>query len=242
MLKTLSNGLKDLIYPPHCLSCSIPLKHHTPQKKLCQPCHDSIEFNHPPFCPKCSRYLGPLSERVRCKPCSANNPDFNFAWGACIYNKHLRNLLHIFKYQQKTSLRHVFAQSMINFIQRHNFDIAQFDIIIPIPLSWARKRERGYNQAGLLANPISKTFNIPISHKILKRNRYTESQTHLSQKERWTNITDAFTIKNSSDVKGKNILLIDDLLTTGATTSEAARTLKHSGAQTVGLLTLAITV
>jgi len=130
---------------------------------------------------------------------------------------------------------------MINFIKNYNFDIAQFDNITPIPLFPTRQRERGYNQAQLLAQLISQEFEINLSLNNIIRIKHTTSHTQLSQKERWTNIRDAFRIQNSTDIDGKNILLVDDLLTTGATSSEAARTLKKAGAKTVGVLTLAIT-
>ncbi|MBU1997000.1 MAG: hypothetical protein KKF78_07575 [Candidatus Omnitrophica bacterium] len=118
-------------------------------------------------------------------------------------------------------------------------DIEQFDLIMPIPLHPARKRERGYNQSFLLASKISKSFNINLNINLLIKVKNTKNQSLLSKKERWTNITDAFKIKNPNAVKNKSILLIDDLLTTGATSSEAAKVLKISGAKTVGVFTLA---
>lgn len=130
---------------------------------------------------------------------------------------------------------------MIDLIETYRFDINQFDMIIPIPLFPSRLRERGYNQSQLLAEEISRKYQIDLSTKGLARVRNTEHQTLLSEKERWTNICGAFRIKNPSKYSDKNILIIDDLLTTGATASEAAHTLKNAGAKTVGILTLAIT-
>jgi len=130
---------------------------------------------------------------------------------------------------------------MIDFIGRYRFDIKQFDLIVPIPLFSSRLRERGYNQSYLLAEEISGRYRIGLSCAHLVRARNTEHQTLLSEKERWTNIRKAFRIKRSAELRGKNILIIDDLLTTGATASEAADTLKESGAGTIGILTLAIT-
>jgi ComF family protein len=130
---------------------------------------------------------------------------------------------------------------MATFIRTYQLDIAQFDALIPIPLSATRLRERGYNQSGLLAQGISEAFHIPVFENSLTR-RHTRHQTLLNEKERWTNIQGAFTIKFSKNINNRNILIIDDLLTTGATASEAARTLKKCGAQTVGVLTLAITL
>ena len=139
-------------------------------------------------------------------------------------------------------MRTSFARFIINFIQKYRLDIEQFDIIVPIPLFPSRLRERGYNQSQLLAEQIARNYHINLSLNNLVRTRNTEHQTFLSEKERWTNINGAFTIKNSTKFSGKNVLIIDDLLTTGATACEAAGTLKDAGAQTVGVLTLAITV
>jgi len=131
---------------------------------------------------------------------------------------------------------------MINFIEIYHLDIQQFDIIIPIPLFPSRLRERGYNQSHLLAEPIARHYHIDLLTNNLVRTRNTEHQTSLREKERWTNIRGAFRITDSSAFSGKNILIIDDLLTTGATASQASGALKHAGAQTVGVLALAITL
>jgi competence protein ComFC len=130
---------------------------------------------------------------------------------------------------------------MASFIDTYHFDIGQFDAIAPIPLFPSRFRERGYNQSQLLSQEIVQKYRINLSTTNLIRTRNTEHQTLLCEKERWTNIDGAFRIRNPSEFRGKNILIIDDLLTTGATASEAARTLKDAGAKTVGILTLAIT-
>lgn len=151
-------------------------------------------------------------------------------------------MIHQFKYNQKTYLRKPFARFIENFIQIYRLDIKQFDIIVPIPLFSSRLRERGYNQSQLLAEQISCKYHIALSLNNLIRIRNTEHQTVLSKKERWTNVGGAFRITSSYEFSGKNILIIDDLLTTGATASEAATTLKDAGAEKVGVLTLAITV
>ncbi|MBF0484492.1 MAG: ComF family protein [Candidatus Omnitrophica bacterium] len=129
---------------------------------------------------------------------------------------------------------------MTTFLERHNLDIKQFELIIPIPLHPAKMRERGFNQSQILGQMISEKYQIPICNTAIIRTRNTQTQTNFDQKERWTNIQGAFRIKHSEVIKLKNILIIDDLLTTGATVSEAAKTLKQAGAATVGVLTLAI--
>ena len=151
-------------------------------------------------------------------------------------------MIYQFKYNQKTYLCKPFSRFMENFIQIYRLDITQFDIITPIPLFSSRFRERGYNQSQLLAEQIAWKYHIDLSLKNLIRIRNTAHQTFLTEKERWTNIRGAFRIVNSAEFSGKNILIIDDLLTTGATVSDAAGVLKDAGAQTVGVLVLAATV
>ena len=241
MFKYLLDGIYNLIYPPKCLVCKKPLETQIPTKLLCLKCLDSIKFNIPPFCPKCSRHLGKNPQMPRCKNCTKILLHFDFAWCSCLYVEPLRKLIQNFKYNQKTLLRRQFTQFMISFIETYNLDITQFDIIVPIPLHPTRLRERGYNQSLLLAHEISEHFNINLNINTLIRTRNTKNQTLLSKKERWTNIAEAFTIKNPKNIYNKSVLLIDDLLTTGATSSEAAKELKNVGAKTVGVFALAIT-
>jgi ComF family protein len=154
----------------------------------------------------------------------------------------LKNLIYQFKYNQRTYLRKMFLQLIADFIEDYSLDIGQFDLIVPIPLFSSRLRERGYNQAQLIAELIADKYRIELSLNGLLRVRDTGHQTLLNEKERWTNIHGAFRIKHPAKFSGKNVLIVDDLLTTGATASEAARVLKNAKAKTIGVLTLAITV
>jgi ComF family protein len=242
VLKDIFHGLIGLLYPPHCSLCGKHLGGETPSGILCPECRDSIVWNAPPFCPQCSRHLGKYPEHPRCRQCRRHRPAFDFAWSACVYDDPLKELIHRFKYGQKTRLRRLFTEMINSFVRRHHLDAAQFDMAVPVPLSAARLRERGYNQAQVLAEGICREFQIACSVNNLIRARHTQPQSLLDEKQRWTNIQGAFTIKHSEKFADKNILIIDDLLTTGATVSEIARTLKKAGAQTVGVLTLAIAV
>jgi competence protein ComFC len=240
VLEYFFQGFVSLVYPPYCLICQKSLTNRSLNEVLCPECSSKIRLNIPPFCPKCSRHLGKDPNYARCNSCQIFEQQFDFAWSACLYTDPLKDLIHSYKYHQKTLLRHTFSNLITGFIHRYNFDINQFDLIVPIPLHNTRLRERGYNQSELLAKNLSKKFNISLSINNLIRTRNTQTQTKLGQKERWTNIHQAFKIKNLKLFEGKNILLVDDLLTTGATASEAASALKESGANKVGVVTLAI--
>jgi competence protein ComFC len=175
-----------------------------------------------------------------CRECTSHEPHFDFAWGAYQYNDPLRELIHAFKFNQRTLIRHFFARIMLSHIHDYSFDIQQFDMLVPIPLFPTRYKERGYNQSELLAYLIGKEVGIPLCTKYLQKIRHTQNQSAMSRKERWTNIQGAFRMKPSLRLEDKKILIIDDLLTTGATASEAARILKHNGAKLVGVFTLAV--
>jgi ComF family protein len=177
----------------------------------------------------------------RCNLCQRHEYHFDFALSACLYEKPLTDIIHQFKYQGRTYWRFCLSQLMIDFIHRHQIDIAQFSLVTPIPLHPSRQRERGYNQAAMLGTLIAKHFSIPFVPKLLQRKRNTHSQTALEEKERWTNVRSAFTINHSQMIFGQSVLVVDDLLTTGATASSAAYTLKQHGAKRVGILSLAIT-
>ena len=128
---------------------------------------------------------------------------------------------------------------MINFIKEYSLPVNYLDFIIPMPLHKTKLREREFNQAEILSMHIAKEFNKDSISNILLRHRQTKTQTELKNKDRFLNVANSFSVDSRSDLKGKNILLIDDVLTTGATSSEAALALKKAGAQTVFVLTLA---
>ncbi|MFA5087699.1 MAG: ComF family protein [Candidatus Omnitrophota bacterium] len=241
MLPGLLKGLGDLVFPHHCFLCRRHIPYASPSSSLCLSCQSSIKKNIPPFCEKCSR---PLQEEHRDKPlcqeCQKTHPHFDSAWGACLYNGQLRKLIHLFKYGNKVSLRHYFSGLIFSFLSTYHIDTKRYNLLVPIPLHAVRLRERGYNQAQLLSEVLGQKLAITQSSHNLIRVRNTCNQAILRQKERWTNIQGAFRIKHYSQFSKRTILLIDDLMTTGATVSEAARILKEAGAKRVDVLTLAI--
>jgi ComF family protein len=146
----------------------------------------------------------------------------------------------LFKYHQRTSVRKIFRHFLAEFSMRYHIPLKAFDHILPIPLHPVRLRERGFNQSQLIADIISKDHGIPILANTLSRIRPTNPQSLLGQKERWTNMEGAFRMKNNFNINNNSILLIDDLLTTGATASAAAQALKVAGAKRVDLFVIAL--
>jgi len=224
MLQAFLQGAFELIFPDNCLLCRQFLNSRH-QRQLCPQCSNALVLNPTPF----SRQ-------------SKDPFAFDQAWSVCLYNEPAQKLLHAFKYNGKTSLKKTFVPLMIDFIDRHQLPVALFDVITPIPLHPVRFRERGYNQSALLSLALGQHYGIAHSEDLLVRQKATQTQTELGAKQRWTNMIDAFRIKNSTDLEGKSVLLIDDLYTTGATVQNAALALKTAGAARVCVLTLSIAV
>jgi ComF family protein len=151
----------------------------------------------------------------------------------------MTELIPRYKFHNKTALRKTFAAVIRHFLGHYGI-VIQGDFITPVPLHPARLRERGYNQASLIAKILSEAITIPLAPNELERVRHTPRQSELGQKDRFTNIQGAFKMKPSSELMGKRIILVDDLLTTGATASEAAKTLKAAGAVEVTVIALSI--
>lgn len=240
MFTDLLDGLGDLVFPNNCILCS----RYVPDKslpQLCSPCLSAIEFNRPPFCLCCSRHLEVFTIEGLCPTCLKYPIAFDTAWGAVVYNDHLQRLMHLFKYHQQTCVRKVFKHLILEFLKSYPLPLGTFDELMPVPLHPARQRERGFNQANMVADIISEHTGIPVGRGGLTRVRATESQSALGAKERWTNMEGAFRMKKNFNINSKKFLLIDDLLTTGATASYAARALKDAGASRVGLFVVALT-
>jgi ComF family protein len=128
---------------------------------------------------------------------------------------------------------------MIDFVHEYNLPIDFVDYIIPVPLYKSRLREREFNQARILSDYVAREFNKPVLNDLLIRKRPTRTQTELEDSERFLNVNGSFTVAKDGALKNLSILLVDDVLTTGATSSEAARSLKDAGANIVFVLTLA---
>ena len=224
MIQAFLQGLSELFFPDNCLLCRQFLNSRH-QRQLCPGCLARLEFNPQPFGRQSTSQLYA----------------FDQAWSVCLYNETAQKLLHAFKYNSKTSLTKTFVPLMIDFIDRHHIPLQKFDLISPVPLHPVRLRERGYNQSTLLSLSLSRHYGVLHTENLLIRQKETQTQTELGAKQRWTNMEGAFKMKNSTDVEGKSIVLIDDLYTTGATLHNAAQTLKTAGAARVGVLTFSLT-
>jgi ComF family protein len=241
MLRWLVTGFLDLVYPKTCVACKAKLKDASNIDGLiCTPCWSKIKRNLPPFCHSCGRHLEKnYFHKGLCPSCVRARVHFDRAFSPCVYDGVVKELIHNFKYKGKDYLGITLSKFLIEFIYEYNLPVNFIDLIVPIPLHETRLREREFNQAHILGLHIAREFKKDISSNHLIRHRYTLAQAELDTPERMENIKGSFSVTQKEEIKGKNILLIDDVLTSGATCSEAACVLKDAGANIVFALTLA---
>jgi ComF family protein len=166
-------------------------------------------------------------------------PHFDRAISPCRYDGTVKELIHAFKYGNKPHLGAPLSRLMVRFIEEYDIFIDIIDAVIPMPLHSARMREREFNQAAVLGEHLARRFNKPELPETLIRKRSTRTQTGLQPAQRFSNVQGCFEIRKPEPIAGKNILLVDDVLTTGATASEAALVLKENGARIVLVITAA---
>lgn len=248
--------LLDLIFPIECLGCG------KEDVWLCEECFNNIPINQEQICPLCKRIS------LFGKTCS-NCQDKSYLDGILIASHYkdelLQKLIPVFKYKFVTDMAEPLGELLVKLLKsfqtgfdyqdlnrgglnelkfKHllsvpNIFIQKETVLMPIPLHKKRLKERGFNQAELLAKQVSKQFNWQIENKFLKRKHYTSPQAKLSGKEREENMRDVFECLGSDKIINTKIILIDDVMTTGATMQDAARTLKNAGAKEVWGLALA---
>jgi ComF family protein len=175
-----------------------------------------------------------LDEHGLCSVCRESLTNFDTAYSFGSYEGPLRKLIHLFKYAKVESLAAPLSRFMICALPIDR----QFDSILAMPMHWRKRWERGFNQAELLARPIARRYGLKLKTN-LQRARYTKAQAGLSETERLENLRGSFCVKRPEELRNKRVLLIDDVLTTGATLRAASAALKRAGARHITALTLA---
>ncbi len=234
-------GIIDIVFPPRCLACGAFLRLHPPPS-LCEKCMQGIGFISPPLCPRCGMpFEGGQGSEHLCDQCIAEEKPFAVARSMARYEGSLHDAIQKFKYRGKTGIGTALGNILADFVSGV-WDMRAFDLVIPAPLHISRLRERGFNQAVILSQPISRRFRIPLDFSSLQRIRFTPPQVGMGRHERSFNVKGAFAVKNHLAVVGKRILLVDDVYTTGSTLTECSHVLADAGAAAVAVLTLARTI
>lgn len=235
LLVKIKNVALEILFPPICVNCQKYLKYLNSSENnfLCNNCFNSINLNSSLFCPVCKLRLAENK-----KICGHSK---YFLAAAGNYNDPLfRNLIHYFKYESFENLAPLLIKIIFkyldNFIENEKF---KNFIVIPIPLHHKREKQRGFNQSKILADEIAKKFNIEIfeSLKRVKNNKPQAKLKNVGQREE--NMRNSFGIINPETIKDKNILLVDDVFTSGSTMNEAVKILKENGAKRIIALVLA---
>lgn len=242
----------DLIYPRLCCVCKVPQEDAAPREGLrawfCKVCAEEMPFIGPPYCNVCGEvYDGAFTHAFRCMNCEGRRLEFEFAVAACHAEGAIRELVHQFKYERRLQLRGPLATLLLRTLDEPRLageNLADW-LLVPVPLHRSRELDREFNQSWELCVRLSGLTGIP-AVKALSRVRETDSQASLDRDERLKNLRGAFAVRSLRPWEGKitlqgsRILLVDDVFTTGATTSECARVLRREGgAEKVVVITAA---
>lgn len=235
--------LRDILFPPRCGGCGKPVRPGQPVE-LCGECQEALPWIKRPFCLKCGKDFNPAGKedgrrfnlRV-CASCRTKAPSFASARSAFRYEGVARQAVQSLKFRGRKTLAESFAVLLEQRLADEPAFLGGVDLVIPVPLHPSRRRERGFNQSALVARELAGRWGLPFSETALIRNRKTRPQVGLSARERADNIRGAF--EAGTEVYGKVVLLVDDVMTTGATASACSRGLKAGGAVETRVLTLA---
>jgi ComF family protein len=226
----------NLFYPVTCSLCGEDLNPIF-QANICNRCRNSFNLIVGNICQKCGAPL--QNEGKFCYICKTRPKEYIFDEMRSVYEYKgsIRKLILKFKYSNRSFLAKDFGKEMYKIMQNNNF-YKETDFIIPVPLNIIRRIKRGYNQAALLANELSAKTDIAVLKNVLFRKKITKPQFKLSKTERLKNIKNSFFVKNRKIIAGKNILLVDDIVTTASTICACSSILKFCGASKVFILTL----
>ena len=229
--------LVDSVLPPRCLHCHAMVEG---DAALCPDCWPLFDFLASPLCESCGfpYEYDPGPHDALCAACMAHRPHFDRARSVLVYGETSRQLILDFKHGDRTWP----APSFGRWLARAGCELtADADLVVPVPLHRSRLYARRYNQASLLALALGRETGLTVEPELLTRHRATQSQGRMSPSARQRNVQGAFRLRAGFEdlAEGKHVLLIDDVLTTGATAGECARTLKRAGAAAVDVLTLA---
>ncbi len=237
-LRRWTDVLLGFFYPEVCSLCGEqPATHH--QGFVCARCWSQVRFIRPPFCERCGLpFEGEITGSFECSNCRDMMLDFVWARSAVAARGPVLEAIHRYKYQRQMWFETFLADLLVREAAETLRD-EKWDGLVPVPLFPVREREREFNQAERLARHLAGATGIPLQSKLLRRVVATPSQTRLSKKQRSDNMRNAFALRGRPDLKGRSYVVIDDVLTTGATTNACAKLLRKAGAERVAVWTVA---
>lgn len=231
------NAFKYLIYPEVCIACAKGLAYD--ERFLCSNCTKMISLLKDPLCKKCSRELPPfLHESRPCSDCRTRSFSFRKNISILKYDATTKKMFHELKYQRRQNIIRLFypyIDRVISEIVGEHTDL----LLTCVPLDPARLRQRGFNQSRLICDYIVKTHHIRADYSLLRRTASRTPQSMLTRSERIHNVHEMFHTRQKNTLTDKDILLVDDILTTGSTADECSRILRRAGARSVTIFSIA---
>lgn len=237
------DALASLLFPAPCRICAQILD--TGDRiPFCRACLGTIDRELPePLCDRCGRpivsvaVLGGIS-KPQCHLCRHGVYDFDFARSFGAYTPPMARAVLLLKYGDVAPIGAWFARHLVEVVKRQPQEYAA-DAVVPVPLDRGRLRERGYNQADLIARPLARLLGVPFRSYLLVRTRPRPNQLRLTRRERWETVRGAYATQETAQVDKLRVLLVDDVFTTGATLDACSRALRRAGAARVACLTVA---
>lgn len=242
-LRGMCEALASLVFPAPCRICTRILDTGS-LIPFCRDCMEALGQTLPePLCAQCGRPIvsATVAEGMslpRCHLCRSGVYAFDFARSFGAYTPRMSRAILLLKYGNVAPLGAWFARQLAGIVERQSADFAA-DAVVPVPLDRGRLRERGYNQADLIAKPLARLLGIPFRSYLLVRTRPRPSQLRLTRRERWETVRGAYATHQRAQVDKLRLLLVDDVFTTGATLDACSRALKGAGAARVVGMTMA---
>ncbi len=239
--RRLADAVLNLIFPESCIICSAPVSRQQ-DAGVCERCWQrTLQLRiREPWCVSCGLPFSSFgsAEPHLCSDCILHPPPYSGARSFGYYSAELSRIIQHLKFRRRQNLAGLLAPLLASTF----FDCwnrGEFDIIVPVPLHPKRRHERGFNQAALLGRGLTRQLALPVLEKALIRVRHTTPQVNLTDAARWTNVRQAFQCRLWEKVSGQRVLLVDDVMTTGATAASAAEALLSGGSRSVSVLTVA---
>jgi competence protein ComFC len=240
-IRTVADAVISVLFPAPCNICGEVLATAS-LLPICEACFASLEPLRDPVCARCGRQFPSevaLDAKIpQCFACRRGLYAFDAARSYGAYTDHMVRAIGLLKYEKLTRLGAWFAHRLNTVLDEHPI-LREADVVVPVPLHPARRRERGYNQAELIAKPLARLLKLPLGAYLLVRTKPRPARLLLSRRERWLTVRGAYEIRKGSRIDKLRVLLIDDVFTTGATLDACAQALRKAGATSVMGLTVA---
>lgn len=227
-----------ILFPSTCQVCG-DLLERTGEKVVCRDCLGKLRRVDSPFCLCCGRFFDGAGEPHLCGSCLTDRPPFTRHRSGGRYEGAVKDLILLYKYRGFEVLARILAEFVLESLEPEEDLWSGVEAVVPVPLHRAKEKRRGFNQAAVLARELARKRELKMATGRLQKTRPTAAQTSLQAGERETNLRGAFRVRKADGLKGKVVLLVDDVFTTGSTIRECSRALKKAGAKEVRAVTIA---